>query len=158
MSTGSVFMSDVFLSSFSAAWQCLHTLITSGVFQGPSRSARHSTASSALAPNPPLTPPHTHTPLGTPVPHKNTRFQFFFPPPSSVHCNCLVFNSTHPIKPRLELQPDFGRGGGGHPGTGGRRRFRLGGCGVAEAQIWGGLEAELGGSGSSFEKWPAWLR
>lgn len=36
-------------------------------------------------------------------PIQNTRFQFF-------HCNCLVFNSTHPIKPRLELQPDFGEG------------------------------------------------
>lgn len=75
MSTGSVFMSDVFLSSFSAAWQCLHTLITSGVFQGPSRSAHHSTASPALAPNPP------HTPLSELRSHTKTQdFNFFSPP------------------------------------------------------------------------------
>lgn len=80
MSTGSVFMSDVFLSSFSAAWQCLHTLITSGVFQGPSRSARYSTASPALAPNPP------HTLLSELRSHTKTQdFNFFFslPPPLS---------------------------------------------------------------------------
>lgn len=91
-------------------------------FRDPSvHSPFNRQSSFSLIPFPPLVR-HSHT---------KHKISIFF------HCNCLVFNSTHSIKPRLELQPDFGEGG--HPGTVGEQRFQSG-----RGTDLGGLEAELG--------------
>lgn len=49
-------------------------------------------------------PPSQHTT------HTRQKISFFFIYFFFLLCNCLVFNSTQPIKPRLELQPDFREG------------------------------------------------